>query len=72
MYKICQEAGVRLVNLSNLPWEYVESKIQSKNVKVQLPRLLLKKIDCFISVPVLKIHVVTGVSLSMGRRMDSR
>ena len=65
MYKICQEAGVRLVNLSNLPWKYIESKIQSKTVKVQLPRLLLEKIDCFISVPVLKVHVVTGVSLSM-------
>ena len=65
MYKICQEAGVRLVNLSNLSWKYIESKIQSKTVKVQLPRLLLEKIDCFISVPVLKVHVVTGVSLSM-------
>jgi len=65
MYKICKEVGVKLVNLSNLPWKYVESKIQSKTVKVQLPRLLLGKIDCFISVPVLKVHVVTGVSLSM-------
>lgn len=65
MYKICQEVGVRLVNLSNLPWKYIESKIQCKTVKVQLPRLLLEKIDCFISVPVLKVHVVTGVSLSM-------
>jgi len=65
MYKICKEVGVKLVNLSNLPWKYVESKIQSKKVKVQLPRLLLEKINCFISLPVLKVHVVTGVSLSM-------
>ena len=65
MYKICKEGGVKLVNLSNLPWKYIESKVQSKTVKVQLPRLLLEKIDCFISVPVLKVHVVTGVSLGM-------
>lgn len=43
MYKICKETAVKLVNLSNLPWKYIESKIQSKTVKVQLPRLLLQK-----------------------------
>jgi uncharacterized protein (DUF362 family) len=30
-----------------------------KRVKVQLPNLLLDGIDCFISVPVLKVHVMT-------------
>jgi len=65
MHKICKEVGVKLVDLSNLPWKYVESKIQSKKVKVQVPRLLLEKTDCFISVPVLKVHIITGVSLSL-------
>lgn len=31
-----------------------------KRVKVQLPNLLLDGIDCFISVPVLKVHVMTA------------
>jgi uncharacterized protein (DUF362 family) len=65
MYKICRDVGADLVNLSNLPSKFVESKIQGKKVKVQLPELLLNDIDCLISVPTLKVHVVTQVSLGM-------
>jgi hypothetical protein len=32
---------------------------ERKKVKVQLPNLLLDGIDCFISVPVSKVHVMT-------------
>ncbi len=65
MYQICQEIGVEVANLSTLPSEIIESRILGKTVKVQLPKLLLKEIDCFISVPVLKVHVMTTVSLSL-------
>ncbi len=65
MYEICKETGVELVNLSRLPSRFVEDKIQGKRVKVQLPKLLLEEIDCFISVPVLKVHVMTTISLSL-------
>jgi len=65
MHKICKETGVDLVNLSKLPSIFVEDKIQGKKVKVQLPKLLLEEVDCFISVPVLKVHVMTKVSLSI-------
>ena len=65
MYEICKKTGVDLVNLSKLPSIFVEDKIQGKKVKVQLPRLLLEEVDCFISVPVLKVHVMTGVTLSI-------
>jgi uncharacterized protein (DUF362 family) len=65
MYKICREIGVELVNLSKLRSKFVESEIQSKKVKVQLPKVLLEDVDCFISVPVLKVHVITGVSLGL-------
>ena len=65
MYEICKETGVDLVNLSKLPSVFVEDKIQGKKVKVRLPKLLLEDIDCFISVPVLKVHVMTTVTLSM-------
>lgn len=46
----------------------IEEKIkwgERKRVKVQLPNLLLEEIDCFISVPVLKVLVMTTVSLSI-------
>jgi uncharacterized protein (DUF362 family) len=65
MYEICKEAGVELVNLTNIPSKFVESEIQGKKVKIQLPKILLEKVDCFISVPVLKVHVMTGVSLGL-------
>ena len=65
MYQICKRIGVEVVNLSTLPTETVESKILGKTVRVQLPRLLLEEVNCFISVPVLKVHVKTNVSLSL-------
>lgn len=65
MYEICKEACVELVNLSKLPSVYIEEKVLSKTVKVQLPKLLLEEVDCFISVPVLKVHVMTTITLSM-------
>jgi Uncharacterized conserved protein len=65
MYEICKETGVELVNLSKLPSRTVKNDIQGKNVKVKLPQLLMDDIDCFMSVPVLKVHVMTSVTLSM-------
>ena len=65
MYEICKETGVELVNLSKLPSRMVKGDIQGKNVKVKLPQLLMEDIDCFMSVPVLKVHVMTSVTLSM-------
>ena len=65
MYEICKGTGVELVNLSTLPSKFVEDEIQGKRVKVQLPKLLLEEVDCFISVPVLKVHVITTISLSL-------
>lgn len=65
MPEICKETGAELVNLSTLPSRYIEETIQGKRVKVQVPDLLVDEIDCFISVPVLKVHVMTIVTLSM-------
>ena len=38
---------------------------ERKRVKVQLPKLLLEETDYVISVPVLKVHAMTGVTLSI-------
>lgn len=65
MHEICREAGADLVNLSNLPYISIEEIVKGKKVKVLLPKLLLNDIDCFISVPVLKVHVMTTVTLSI-------
>ncbi|MFC1925720.1 DUF362 domain-containing protein, partial [Chloroflexota bacterium] len=65
MYRICDEAGVELVSLSRLPSRTVKDKILGKTVQVELPEMLLDEIDCFISLPVLKVHVVTDITLSL-------
>jgi uncharacterized protein (DUF362 family) len=63
--KICQDLGVELVNLSTLPSRYVEETVQGKTVKVQVPNILLDDIDRFVSLPVLKVHAMTTITLSM-------
>lgn len=65
MPEICRDTGVELVNLSKSPARFIEEEVLGKKVKVQLPELLLDDVDCFISVPVLKVHVMTSVTLSM-------
>lgn len=65
MPEICRETGAELINLSNIPAETVEGRVAGKTVSVRLPSLLLHDVDCFVSVPVLKVHVMTQVTLSM-------
>ncbi len=66
MHDMCQRLGVELVNLSSLPNSLIEETIAGKRVQVRLPDLLLKQeIDCFIDVPVLKVHVMTGVTIGI-------
>jgi uncharacterized protein (DUF362 family) len=65
MFRICREYGLELVNLSTLPSQIVREKIAGKVVEVELPKLLLNKVDCFISVPVFKVHAMTTLSLSI-------
>jgi len=65
MYEICKDLGVELINLSKSNSTFVSEIIQKKRVKIQLPTFLMNEIDCFVSVPVLKVHVMTGVTLGI-------
>ncbi len=65
MHEICRDTGATLVNLSKMPSISVGETIQERKVKIILPRLLVNDIDCFISVPVLKVHAMTTVTLSI-------
>ena len=56
---------VKLVNLSQVDSVMIEEEIVDKKVAVELPRLLVEDVDCFISMPVLKVHVMTTVTLSI-------
>lgn len=65
MPETCGECGIELVNLSRIPSTVVEQTVAGKKVRVTLPELLLKEVDCFVDVPVLKVHVMTGVTLGL-------
>jgi uncharacterized protein (DUF362 family) len=61
--ELCKRYGIRAVNLSRLPTRDVALPLgRNREVKVGLPTLLLDEIECFITLPVPKIHFVTIVS----------
>jgi uncharacterized protein (DUF362 family) len=62
---ISKKYGIEIVNLSKVPSEFITEEIAGKRVKIEIPKLLLKKVDTFISVPVLKVHVMTGVTIGL-------
>lgn len=57
--------GIRVVNLSHLPRRDLEFDYKGRDYKVPFPVLLLDETDLFITVPVPKIHMNTGVSMSI-------
>lgn len=65
MDKISKRHGIDIVNLSKLPSEFITQNIAGKKVRIEIPKLLLNEIDAFISVPVLKVHVMTGVTIGL-------
>ena len=52
--------GVKLVNLTRSPLRSVDIKVKKGSVRIELPVLLLDEADTFITVPVPKIHMMTG------------
>jgi uncharacterized protein (DUF362 family) len=65
LYTLEKEYGVGVINLSKLRHEEAAATIAGKSVVVQLPALLLDQVDVFISVPVPKVHAMTGVSIGL-------
>ena len=56
--------NVEVVNLSNLARTTVAFRAHNKDMSVDLPRLLTDDIDALVTMPVPKIHMNTGVSLT--------
>jgi uncharacterized protein (DUF362 family) len=63
MYDLGDRHGVEVVNLSDLPRKTVELG-GGKPIPLELPGLLTEDIDVLITLPVPKIHMYTGVSLT--------
>jgi uncharacterized protein (DUF362 family) len=64
LYDLKQRYGIQVVNLSALPAETAVATVSGREVQVTLPSLLLHEVDIFITMPVPKTHVMTGVSLA--------
>jgi uncharacterized protein (DUF362 family) len=63
--EICRRTGAQLLNLSNQDLKECSGVVGGREVMVRLPRILVDDIDFTISMPVLKVHAMTTVSLSM-------
>jgi uncharacterized protein (DUF362 family) len=60
---MCRRYGARAINLTRGARENVATEIAGRRVEVELPRLLTRETDIFITMPVPKLHMMTGVSL---------
>ncbi len=65
IYELAKELGAEVVNLSFTEPEWVEMKAGWRTLRVPFPKLLLREIDAFITLPVPKIHMNTLVSMSI-------
>jgi uncharacterized protein (DUF362 family) len=63
LYDLEKDHGIRVVNLSKGAAEPATTTVDGKQITVELPSLLLHEVDVFITLPVPKIHAMTGVSL---------
>jgi len=63
--EMCAALGATVVNLSAAPRATLTIRREGALLDIPFPRLLLDAIDAFVSVPVPKVHCMTGVSLAM-------
>jgi uncharacterized protein (DUF362 family) len=59
-----RELGVEVVNLNDEPREMIRFRSRFRDQQLPLPTRLLHDTDVFITMPVPKIHCMTGVSLA--------
>src|SRR5207302_10393928 len=59
IYELARETGAEIVNLSFTEPEWLDVRGGWRRLRVPVPRLLLREIDAFITLPVPKIHMNT-------------
>jgi len=65
LFDICRRTGAQPLDLSKEELDEYSGVIGGKEVSVRLARVLVEEVDLTISLPVLKVHAMTTVSLSM-------
>jgi uncharacterized protein (DUF362 family) len=62
---ICHRHGAEFVNLSHQPRTMLRDRIAGREIRIEASQFLIDEVDVFITLPVLKTHVVTGVTLGL-------
>ena len=65
IYELAKSAGAEVVNLSFTEPEWMEVRVGWRTLRVPFPKMLLREIDAFITLPVPKIHMNSLVSMSI-------
>jgi len=60
---ICQKYGVTALGLTQLGRTLARTVVDSREIEIELPTVLVEETDFFITMPVPKVHAMTGVSL---------
>lgn len=63
--RICARYDAELINLSRLPAVLLEETVAGRRIQIEVSAFLLEEVDVFVTVPVLKTHVVTRVTLGL-------
>jgi uncharacterized protein (DUF362 family) len=63
--QMCRRLGVTVVNLSAAPSIGLRVEAAGRSETIPFPALLADSVDAFVSMPVPKVHCMTGVSLAM-------
>lgn len=63
--RVCDRHGVEFVNLSLQPAIIIEDTIAGRSIRIEASRFLIEDVDAFITLPVLKTHVVTRLTLGL-------
>jgi uncharacterized protein (DUF362 family) len=64
LYQLRNEFGAEIVNLNDEPRELISFRSGRRAYQLPLPTRLLHETDLFITLPVPKIHCMTGLTLS--------
>lgn len=64
MYELRDEFGVEVVNLNDESRDLIAFRSRGQTYQLPLPTRLLHETDLFITMPVPKIHCMTGLTLS--------
>ena len=62
--EMCKRYGIASASLTNLPREMAQTEIGGREVRIELAAPMLHESDLFMTLPVPKRHVMTGVSLA--------